>query len=111
MAMDKEQNENREIKQLGEIDPLIHSPARLKVMTYLYVVEKIDFVYLRRVTDLTWGNLSKHVTKLEEAGYLETEKTFENKKPKTRLWLTDQGREAFQKYKDNLQEIFEKLLD
>ena len=82
--MDMEHKEN-EIKQLDDIDPLIHSPARLKVLTYLYVVEKIDFVYLRRVTDLSWGNLSKHVTKLEKAGYLETEKTFENKKPKTRL--------------------------
>jgi DNA-binding MarR family transcriptional regulator len=110
-VMDKEQKGDQEIKQLGEIDPLIHSPARLKVMTYLYVVEKIDFVYLQRVTALTWGNLSKHVTKLEEAGYLETEKTFENKKPKTTLWLTGQGREAFQKYKDNLQEIFDQLDD
>ena len=108
--MDKEHNE-KEIKQLREIDPLIHSPARLKVLTYLYVVEKIDFVYLQRVTDLSWGNLSKHVTKLEKAGYLETEKTFENKKPKTRLWLTAQGREAFQKYKDNLKEIFEIITD
>jgi DNA-binding MarR family transcriptional regulator len=107
--MDKEHKEDQAIKQLEEIDPLIHSPARLKVMTYLYVVEKIDFVYLQRVTALTWGNLSKHVTKLEEAGYVETEKTFENKKPKTTLWLTDQGREAFQKYKDNLQEIFGQL--
>lgn len=107
--MDKEHKEDQAIQQLEEIDPLIHSPARLKVMTYLYVVEKIDFVYLQRVTSLTWGNLSKHVTKLEEAGYVETEKTFENKKPKTTLWLTDQGREAFQKYKDNLQEIFDQL--
>ena len=109
--MDKEQNENKEIKQLGEIDPLIHSPTRLKVMTYLYVVEKIDFVYLKRVTELSWGNLSKHLTKLEEASYVGTEKTFENKKPKTVIWLTEQGREAFQKYKDNLQQIFENLPD
>lgn len=107
--MDKEQKENQAIKQIEEIDPLIHSPARLKIMTYLYVVEKIDFVYLQRVTALTWGNLSKHVTKLEEGGYVETDKTFENKKPKTTLWLTEEGRGAFQKYKDNLQEIFEQL--
>jgi DNA-binding MarR family transcriptional regulator len=107
--MDKEHKEDQAIKQLEEIDPLIHSPARLKVMTYLYVVEKIDFVYLQRITALTWGNLSKHVTKLEEAGYVGTEKTFENKKPKTTLWLTEQGREAFQKYKDNLQEVFDQL--
>lgn len=109
--MGKEQLENQEIKQFGEIDPLIHSSTRLKVMTYLYVVEKIDFVYLKRVADLSWGNLSKHVTKLEEAGYVEIEKIFENKKPKTSLWLTEKGRDAFQKYKDNLQQIFEQLPD
>jgi DNA-binding MarR family transcriptional regulator len=109
--MHKEPKESQEIKQLGEIDPLIHSPTRLKIITYLYVVEKIDFVYLRQVTDLSWGNLSKHVTKLEEAGYVKTKKSFENKKPKTTLWLTSQGREAFQKYKDNLQDIFEILPD
>jgi len=101
----------RELKQLEQIDPVIHSPTRLKVMTYLYLVENIDFVYLKRVTDLTWGNLSKHLTKLEEAGYVIMEKTFENKKPKTLIWLSDEGRAAFQQYKDNLQQIFEGLPD
>jgi DNA-binding MarR family transcriptional regulator len=70
-----------------------------------------DFVYLERVTDLSWGNLSKHLTKLEEAGNVAMEKTFENKKPKTLIWLSDEGREAFQQYKDNLQQIFEGLPD
>ena len=102
---------NRELKKLEEIDPVIHSPTRLKVMTYLYLVENIDFVYLKRITDLSWGNLSKHLTKLEEAGYVVMEKTFENKKPKTLIWLSDEGREAFQQYKDNLQQIFEGLPD
>jgi len=109
--MTKDLEGNRELKKLEEIDPVIHSPTRLKVMTYLYLVENIDFVYLKRVTDLSWGNLSKHLTKLEEAGYVVMEKTFENKKPKTLIWLSDQGREAFQQYKDNLQQIFEGLPD
>ena len=109
--MTKDLERNRELKKLEEIDPVIHSPTRLKVMTYLYLVENIDFVYLKRVTDLSWGNLSKHLTKLEEAGYVVMEKTFENKKPKTLIWLSDQGREAFQQYKDNLQQIFEGLPD
>jgi DNA-binding MarR family transcriptional regulator len=89
--MDKDLKGHRELKQLEEIDPVIHS--------------------LKRVTDLSWGNLSKHLTKLEEAGYVAMEKTFENKKPKTLIWLSDEGREAFQKYKDNLQQIFEGLPD
>ena len=109
--MDKDLEGHKELKRLGEIDPLIHSATRLKVMTYLYLIENIDFVYLQRVTDISWGNLSKHLTKLEEAGYVEMEKTFENKKPKTLIWLSDDGREAFQQYKDNLQLIFEGLPD
>ena len=109
--MDKDLEGRQELKQLTQIDPVIHSPTRLKVMTYLYLVENIDFVYLRRVTDLSWGNLSKHLTKLEEAGYVVMEKTFENKKPKTLIWLSDEGREAFQQYKDNLQQFFEGLPD
>ena len=107
--MDKEQKGKRELKQLDEIDSLIHSPTRLKIIVYLYLVENIDFVYLKRVTDLSWGNLSKNLTKLEEAGYVGTEKTFENKKPKTIIWLTEGGRQAFQNYKDNLLDVFEGL--
>jgi DNA-binding MarR family transcriptional regulator len=109
--MGKDLEGRRELKQLEEIDPLIHSPTRLKVMTYLYLVENIDFVYLKRVTGFSWGNLSKHLTKLEEAGYVAMEKTFEDKKPKTLIWLSDEGRQAFQQYKDNLQQIFNGLPD
>jgi len=109
--MRKIDKENQGLKQLDDIDPIIHSPTRLKVMTYLYLVENMDYVYLKRLTDLSWGNLSRHLTKLEEAGYLATEKSFENKKPKTLIWLTDEGRDAFQKYKDNLQQIFNNLPD
>ena len=109
--MENQDKGNQEFKQLDEIDPIIHSPTRLKVMTYLYLVENMDYVYLKRLTDLSWGNLSRHLTKLEEAGYLATEKSFENKKPKTLIWLTDEGRNAFQKYKDNLQQIFDNLPD
>jgi len=109
--MENEDKGNQNFKQLDEIDPIIHSPTRLKVMTYLYLVENMDYVYLKRLTDLSWGNLSRHLTKLEKAGYLATEKSFENKKPKTMIWLTDEGRGAFQKYKDNLQQIFNNLPD
>ncbi|UCF29675.1 MAG: transcriptional regulator, partial [Chloroflexota bacterium] len=49
------------VDSLTEIDLLIHAPARLMVMTYLYVVDNLDFVYLKRVTDLSWGNLSTHL--------------------------------------------------
>ncbi len=109
--MGKKQQGKQGLEPLEEIDSLIHSPTRLKILVYLYMVENMDYVYLKRVTDLTWGNLSKHLTRLEEAGYVATEKTFENKKPKTTIWLTKSGREAFQNYKESLLKIFDGLPD
>ena len=109
--MDDQVPENLELKTLVDLDPLIHAPARLIVLTYLYVVEAIDFVYLKRVTELSWGNLSRHLSKLEEAGYVEMEKTFQDKKPHTMIRLTDRGRDAFRAYKDGLQEVLSNLPD
>ena len=107
--VDSRQARDLELKPLADIDPLIHTPARLMVMTNLYVVDSVDFVFLKRVTGLSWGNLSKHLSRLEEAGYLMMEKTFQGKKPNTMIRLTDRGREAFQEYKDKLQQVFDKL--
>ena len=103
--------ENGKIETLAGLDPLVHAPARLMVMTYLFVVEKIDYVYLQRVTGLSWGNLSKHLTKLEEAGYLETEKSFQGKKPNTSIQLTEKGRSAYREYKDSIQHVLGDLPD
>ena len=61
-----------------EIDKLIHEPARLQIMTQLYVVEEADFLFLMRKTGLTWGNLSSHMSKLETAGYIEVKKEFQD---------------------------------
>jgi DNA-binding MarR family transcriptional regulator len=96
---------------LAEIDPLIHAPSRLRVMTYLYVVDSIDFVYLKRVTGMSWGNLSTHLTKLEEGGYISLSKTFQDKKPNTMIQLTDEGRQAFRQYKDSMQQALGDLPD
>jgi DNA-binding MarR family transcriptional regulator len=96
---------------LTNIDQIIHTPARLMVLTYLYVVESADFTYLKRMTDLTWGNLSTHLTKLEEAGYVEIEKAFKDKKPHTMIRLTEQGRAAFKAYKKSMQQVLDDLPD
>ena len=64
------------------------------VMAWLSVVESADFVFLMNQTGLTWGNLSAHMGKLEEAGYVSVEKTFKGKRPNTMLALTHQGRQA-----------------
>ena len=96
---------------LAEIDPLIHAPARLRVMTYLYVVDSIDFVYLKRVTGMSWGNLSTHLTKLEDGGYISLRKSFQDKKPNTMIQLTEEGRQAFRRYKDDMQQALGNLPD
>lgn len=88
-----------------EIDKLIHEPARLLIMANLYVIESADFTYLMHQTDLTWGNLSSHMSKLEEAGYIEVTKEFKGKRPNTMLSLTKKGREAFKGYRDQILEI------
>lgn len=109
MPTDKKLEED--LHPLADIDKVIHSPARLMVMTYLYVVEKADYLYLMRLTGLTWGNLSSHLTRLEEEGYIEIEKTFVEKKSHTMLYLTDKGREAFREYKQQMKEVLDDLPD
>jgi DNA-binding MarR family transcriptional regulator len=96
---------------LADIDQVIHTPARLMVLTYLYVVESADFVFLMRQTGLTWGNLSTHLTKLEGAGYIAIDKEFRGKKPHTIIRLTDQGRAAFREYKKSMQQVLDDLPD
>ena len=96
---------------LSDIDPVIHAPARLMVLTYLYVVESADYVFLMRMTGLTWGNLATHLTRLEEAGYVAIEKAYQGKKPHSTVHLTEQGRAAFRKYKHSLQQVFADLPD
>jgi DNA-binding MarR family transcriptional regulator len=96
---------------LAGIDQVIHAPARLMVLTYLYVVESADYVFLMRLTGLTWGNLSTHLSKLEEAGYITINKAFKGKKPHTTISLTKQGRTAFREYKNSLQQVLDDLPD
>ena len=100
-----------ELHPLADIDQVIHASARLMVLTYLYVVESVDYVFLTRMTGLTWGNLSTHMTRLEEAGYIEMLKEFKGKKPHTKIRLTEQGRTAFQKYKKSMQRVLDDLPD
>ena len=95
---------------LADIDQVIHASARL-VLTYLYVVESADYVFLMRMTGLTWGNLSTHMAKLEQAGYIEMLKEFKGKKPHTKIQLTEQGRAAFQEYKKSMQQVLDDLPD
>ncbi len=87
------------IQKLGEVDRVIHEPARLMVVALLAAVKEADFQYLHQATGLTKGNLSVHLSKLEEAGYIKIEKTFRGKYPLTICRLTEQGRETLDKYR------------
>ncbi len=84
---------------LPELDRLIHEPARLAVAAILSVVESADFLYLQRETGLTKGNLSSHLSKLEEAGYVAIEKTYRGRVPLTLVRLTDTGAAAYKAYR------------
>jgi len=102
---------NKQLHPLADIDQVIHAAPRLMVLAYLYVIESADYIFLRRLTGLTWGNLSTHLTKLEEAGYVAINKEFQGKKPHTTISLTRQGRSAFRKYKKSLKQVLNDLPD
>ena len=98
-----------DLSALAEVDRLIHEPARLAVIALLYVVESADFIFLMNQTGLTWGNLSAHMSKLEEAGYIEVVKSFKGKRPNTMLRLTQAGRSAFQAYRQQMKRVLDGL--
>lgn len=104
-------DENTQPHLPAEINQIIHAPARLMVLTYLYVVESADYVFLMHLTGLTWGNLATHLNKLEEAGYISITKEFKGKKPHSTIALTEPGRLAFREYKKNLQQMLGDLPD
>jgi DNA-binding MarR family transcriptional regulator len=98
-----------DLSSLSEIDRLVHEPARLMILAVLYVVESADFVFLMNQTSLTWGNLSAHMSKLEQAGYIEVQKSFIERRPNTMLRLTDAGRQAFQDYRRKMKQVLDGL--
>ena len=96
------------VRSVIELDRLIHEPARLLLVTILATVASADFLFLQRETGLTKGNLSAHLSKLEEAGYVKIEKTFKGKLPLTVCRLTAAGKKALTQYRQQLQEFMAK---
>ncbi|MFC4057450.1 winged helix-turn-helix domain-containing protein [Planomonospora corallina] len=88
-----------------ELDDVIHAPVRLSIVAALAAAEKVEFRFLRDTIEVSDSLLSKHVLTLEEAGYVEVEKAFVGKRPRTWLSLTDSGRRAFQNYVSVLQRL------
>lgn len=101
------ENKSLDIAQnLQDINRLVHEPSRLMILAILNAVESADFLYLLRETQLTKGNLSSHLAKLEGGGLVEIEKTFQGKIPLTVCRLTDEGRMAFETYRKQMQNFF-----
>ena len=91
-----------------QLDGVIHSRIRLAVMSVLAGVEQAEFTFLKKTVNTTDGNLSKHLQKLEEAGYVSVDKKFVNRKPLSSYRLTEKGREAFKMYIEHLEKFINK---
>ncbi len=107
--MESAEMDPKSLKSLGEIDRLIHEPARLMIIAYLYVIESADFLFIMRQTGLTKGNLSSHLSKLEAAGYIDIKKEFVHKIPRTFLSLSKNGRKAFEAYQKKMEQFFKEM--
>jgi|SRR5687768_18255426 DNA-binding transcriptional ArsR family regulator len=92
-------------EHLAALNRLVHEPSRLAILTALSACEKADFLFLLNITGLTKGNLSSHLSKLEQAGLVTIEKKFEGKQPITYAMLSLEGREALKEHWKRLESI------
>ena len=93
---------------MADFDNIIHQPVRLQIMSSLVALdpgEQVDFVYLRKILNLTDGNLGAHLARLENAGYVKIQKSFISRKPRTFINVTGQGRDAFEEHITALEAI------
>jgi DNA-binding MarR family transcriptional regulator len=101
---------DKDLQPIADIDRVVHSPARLMILAYLAAVDSADFIFLMNQVELTRGNLSSHLNTLEEAGYVDIQKQFVDKVPRTLIRLTDTGRDAIQAYREQMRTVIEELL-
>lgn len=92
---------------LRELNPLLHSQLRLAVMSILMNCEQASFVYIKKQTQATAGNLSVQLEKLQAAGYINVDKSFDGKKPLTTCCVTEKGKNAFEEYVNALRDYLE----
>ncbi len=92
-------------EKILQLDPIIHAPTRLAILSILVTVENAVFTFLKDSIQTTEGNLSTHLTKLETSGFITIEKTFKGKRPQTICAITEKGKGAFAYYLDQLEQI------
>ena len=97
------------LRELTALDRLVHEPARLVILALLYPAESADFLFLLNQSGLTKGNLSSHLSKLEQAGYVEIAKGYNGKVPHTLVRLTEAGRTAYRRYRKQMKRAVNRL--
>ena len=102
-------SEDMIIKKVIGTDKIIHEPARIVLLAILNAVDQVDFTYLLNETGLSQGNLSSHLGKLEDSGYIEIEKTFLKKRPRTLISMNNKGKAAFEEYLETMREFYDNL--
>jgi len=96
-------------KAISDLDRVIHSPTRLKILVVLVTVEEADFTFIARVANITRGNLSANLQKLEEAKFISIKKEFVDRIPKTLVKITPAGRKALADYSNKLGAVLDEL--
>ena len=102
-------SEDMIIKQVIGTDKIIHEPARIVLLAILNAADQVDFTFLLNETGLSQGNLSSHLSKLESSGYIEIEKTFHKKRPRTLISMNEKGKYAFEEYLKTMREFYNNL--
>lgn len=102
--------ENEDLQVIADLDRAIHAPARLMILALLAVIDSADFTFLLTQTGLTRGNLSSHLSKLEEVGYIVITKEFVEKIPRTLIRLSAEGQTAIQTYREQMRQVVDGLL-
>ncbi|MHB1417473.1 MAG: winged helix-turn-helix domain-containing protein [Chloroflexota bacterium] len=108
-TISRDASQGEDYRDLAHVDRIVHEPSRLIIMALLFPLEHADFLFLLRETGLTKGNLSAHLARLEEAGYVAIAKTFRGKVPQTICHLTEDGRTAFRDYRERLKRAVESM--
>jgi DNA-binding MarR family transcriptional regulator len=107
--MNEERMDKALLKELLNINKIIHEPARLLIMTYLNHFKEADYIFLIRQTSLTPGNFSSHVRKLEDTGYISIKKEFLDRKPHSTIQITKEGQEAFRSHVSKMKDFYNSL--
>ena len=98
-------------EELADLDRLVHEPARLAILTALSACRDADFLFLQRITGLSKGNLSSHLSKLADGSLVAIEKEVVDKVPNTRVSLTPAGRSAIERHWRRLDKLRRASLD